>query len=81
MRKAPGLSREPEKSGLPGGVEPAKLDLPELDFRIQAQLLLLEAEDVFVEGDAGCRVFTSKKVENPGLDLGMFGPEPVDFLL
>jgi len=54
---------------------------PELDFRVQAQLLLLQAEDVFVIGNAVCRILTSKKVENPGMDFGVFGPEAVDFLL
>lgn len=55
--------------------------MPELDFRVQAQLFLLQAEDVCVKGYAVCRVFTSKKVENFGLNFGVFDPKLVDFLL
>lgn len=66
-------------SGLPSGFETAQPDLQKLDFRVQAQLVLLKPEDVFVKGDASGRVLAPQKVEDFCLDRGLLGPETVYF--
>jgi hypothetical protein len=67
-------------SGLPRGCKPPKLDLQELDFRVQAKLILLQSENFLVKGDAARGIFPQQQVFDLGTGRGLLGPESADFL-
>ena len=68
-------------SGLPSGCKPSKFYLQDLDFSIQAQLVLLQPENVLMKGDAARRVFVLQQFLGLGLGQVLLFSEIFDFLL
>jgi hypothetical protein len=66
--------------GLPRRCKPPEFDLQKLDFRVQAQLILLQSENFLVKGNAARGVLLLQQVLDLGYGLGLFGPESADFL-
>jgi hypothetical protein len=61
-------------------LQASELDLQELNFRVHAQLVLLQAEDVRVEGRSAGGVLRQEQFSNPGFSLGLFVLEGVNLL-
>lgn len=66
--------------GLPSGCKPSELDLQNLNFSVQAQLVLLQSENILVKSNAARGVFALQQFLDLGLGFGLLGPEPADFL-
>ena len=66
-------------SGSPGGRETSQPDLQELDLRVHAQFVLLQAKDVLMERDAPRGVLTAQQILDLCLDPGLLRPEVFDF--